>query len=278
MPFSISPADLDADIRAFHAARAARISDEKGWLSVIEKVWLSDGVYRIGAAPGSEIALPGDRAPVVLGTLTVRKGVVVLDVADGVDARARGERVSSLELRSDADLHPDDVVSGPFTLQLLRRGDAVALRVRDAASPARLAFTGIPSYRVDPAWRIVADLEPYAVEKEVVYQDGDGRPQPYRSPGVAVFEREGTRFRVEPVWENDRKRLFLLFGDATNRDETYGAGRFLYAPLPELGKVLLDFNKAFNPPCAFTPHATCPLPSPGNRLPLRIEAGEKRPS
>jgi uncharacterized protein (DUF1684 family) len=96
--------------------------------------------------------------------------------------------------------------------------------------------------------------------------------------GAAVFERSGVTCRLVPVFENDRKRLFVLFADRTNRDDTYGAGRFLYAPSPEAGRILLDFNKAFNPPCAFTPYAVCPLPPPENRLVLRVEAGEKRPA
>jgi uncharacterized protein (DUF1684 family) len=130
---------------------------------------------------------------------------------------------------------------------------------------------------VDPSWRVVGRLERYPAERQVVLEDGDGRPQNYTAPGLVVFERAGSTYRLEPVFESDRKRLFVLFSDETNAHETYGAGRFLYAPLPESDWVLLDFNKAFNPPCAFTPYAVCPLPAPENRLRVRVEAGEKLP-
>ncbi len=124
----------------------------------------------------------------------------------------------------------------------------------------------------------MADFEPFSAEREVILDDSEGQPQRYMAPGAAVFERSGVSCRLLPVFESDRKRLFVLFGDRTNRDDTYGAGRFVYAPAPEAGRILLDFNKAFNPPCAFTPYAVCPLAPPENRLAVRIEAGEKRPA
>jgi len=222
--------------------------------------------------------LPADRAPELVGTVTLENGAVRLDALPSAELYARGQPLSSLILRSDAETDPDDVILGSLTLQLIRRGDALAIRVRDAKSAARLGFPGIPAYPVDPEWRVVAAFEAFSSERELVFEDSDGRPQRYVSPGAAVFEIAGIRCRLLPVFESDRKRLFVLFADATNRDATYGAGRFLYAPLPEDGRILLDFNKAFNPPCAFTPYAVCPLPSAENRLTLRVEAGEKRPA
>ncbi|MET0594819.1 MAG: DUF1684 domain-containing protein, partial [Polyangiaceae bacterium] len=162
-------------------------------------------------------------------------------------------------------------------LQLLQRGAECARRVRDAKSEARRTFAGIPAYPIDPAFRIVARLEPFATPKELSLEDGDGRLQTYRAPGVAHFEKDGQSVTLLPFFEGGADKLFVLFSDLTSRDETYGAGRFLYAPPPEDGRVLLDFNKAFNPPCAFTPYAVCPIPPSENKLPIRIEAGEKRP-
>jgi len=278
-PFDISPAELEADISLFRRARIARLTSDKGWLTVIGKFWLAPGAHRIGAGAGSEILLPADRAPDDVGTITLDDGVVRLDANPQVELYARGERVRSMVLRSDAEPDPDDVVLGSLTLELIRRGDRLALRVRDAKSAARLSFPGIPAYPTDPTWRIVARLESASAEREVMFEDSDGEPQSYLSPGMAVFDKSGVSCRLWPVFENDRKRLFVLFSDLTNRDHhTYEGGRFLYAPLPEGGRILLDFNKAFNPPCAFTPYAVCPLPSDDNRLPLRVEAGEKRPA
>jgi uncharacterized protein (DUF1684 family) len=273
----ISAAELEEEVRSYRQARAARLTSKNGWLSLIDKVWLDEGVHRIGAADGSEIRLPEGKSPALVGMVERLGDVVTLRAAPGVELRARGEIVTSLVLRSDTVENPDVVTFGTFSFELLRRGDDFAFRVRDTESPMLRAFRGVPAYPVDPTWRVVARLERYPQEREVILEDGDGRPQPYTAPGIAAFERAGVTYRLEPVYESDRRRLFVLFSDRTNADETYGAGRFLYAPLPQSDRVVLDFNKAFNPPCAFTPHAVCPLPAPNNRLLLRVEAGEKRP-
>jgi uncharacterized protein (DUF1684 family) len=276
--FDISIDELTQEVTAYRLVRARRLTSERGWLTIIGKVWLSEGGNRMGSAAGSEILLPPERAPPFVGTVTLQGGVVRLVVDPSVEVLARGHRVTSLDLRSDADGQPDDIVIGSLTVQLLQRDDDFAIRVRDVNSPLRLSFAGVPAYPITPAWHIVARLEPYAADKQVIYEDSDGRRQVYLSPGLAVFEKDGITCRVEPVFESDRTRLFVLFADATNRDATYGAGRFLYVPLPERGRAVLDFNKAFNPPCAFTPFAACPVPPGGNRLPIRVEAGEMRPS
>jgi uncharacterized protein len=267
----------EADVQAYRRARLARLTGERGWLTLIDKVWLAEGQHTIGADVHSDIVLPKDRAPARVGTITLAAGTVRLQVDSGADVFARGERVSALDLRSDEGGAPDDVTLGSLTLQLLKRGDAFALRVRDAESVARRQFPGIPTYPIDPAWRVVARLEAYDAAKEMAIEDGDGRVQSYRCPGVVHFEKDGRRASLLPLFERRDERLFVLFSDLTSRDETYGAGRFLYAPPPQEGRVVLDFNKAFNPPCAFTPYAVCPLPPPQNKLALRIEAGEKRP-
>jgi uncharacterized protein (DUF1684 family) len=277
-PIEISDSDLEKEVRAYRQARNLRLSAEKGWLSIINKVWFGEGAHRIGSADGAEIAVPADKAPPHLATITREGDVVTLVAAPGVVLQARGEPTTSLVLRSDASPTPDIVTFGKLSFELLRRGDDFALRVRDIESPLRVAFGGVDAYAVDPSWRVVARLRRYEKEREVVLEDGDGRPQSYLAPGVAEFERHGEIHRLEPVYESDKKRLFLLFSDETNRDQTYGAGRFLYASLAVDDRIVLDFNKSFNPPCAFTPYAVCPLPAPENRLRVRVEAGEKRPA
>jgi uncharacterized protein (DUF1684 family) len=278
-PLTITREELESEVAAYRKARVERLTAARGWLTLVNKVWIGEGVHTIGADPKSDIALPEGRAPFRFGTVTVAAGRVRLDIeSNDAEVFARGERIRTLDLHSDAEGNPDDVTLGPLTLQLLRRGDDFAIRVRDAESAARRSFREIPAYPVDPAWRIVARLEPFATPKELSIEDGDGRLQSYRSPGTARFEKDGRAVTLLPLFENSDARLFVLFSDLTHRDETYGAGRFLYAPPPEDGRVLLDFNKAFNPPCAFTPYAVCPLPPPENKLALRVEAGEKRPT
>jgi uncharacterized protein (DUF1684 family) len=276
--FEITPEEHQAEVTAHRQARVARLTAEKGWLSLVNKVWLHEGAQKIGSAPGSEILLVEDRAPAEVGVITLKDGVVRFEASPTAEVHVRGARVDTIVMRSDAEKDPDELSIGSLAIELILRGDDLAIRVRDAKSPARTEFQGLRVYPIDPTWRIVARLERYASEKEVIYADGDGKPQRYLSPGVAHFEKGNHSVRLEPVYETDRKRLFILFSDPTNHDETYGAGRFLYAPLPVDDRIVLDFNKCFNPPCAFTPYAVCPLPSQENRIPMRVEAGEKLPA
>jgi uncharacterized protein len=275
--WTITREELEREIDAHRLARVARLTAERGWLTLVGKVWLHEGRHVIGADPGSDIVLPRDRSPARLGTVTLADGVVRLEVEAEVDAFAGGQRVRTLDLHANAG-PADDVTVGSITLQLVERRGEFALRIRDSESAVRRHFPGIPAYPVDPTWRLAARLDAFDVPREMAIEDGDGRPQTYLCPGIAHFERQGQAATLLPVFEHGDGRLFVIFSDLTNRDTTYGAGRFLYAPPPDAGHVLLDFNKAFNPPCAFTPYAVCPLPPPENKLLLRIEAGEKRPS
>lgn len=272
-----SAEEIAAEVRAYREARLGRLISPTGWLSLVAKAWLPEGTSRIGAAPDAEIWLDRPDTPAALGMVTRRGAEITFASAPGVEAWARGARVDSLVLRPDSDPAPDEVTVGTLRLELIRRGDDFALRVRDPASPARRAFSGLPAYDIDPRWWIDARFEARSTPATVELEDSDGRPQTYHSPGDALFEVDGVTGRLQLLLEGDGRRLFVLFGDATNRDETYGAGRFLYAPLPVDGRVILDFNKAFSPPCAFTSFAACPMPPSANRLPFRIPAGEKRP-
>jgi len=275
--FRITPEVLEREVRAFREARVARLTGPAGWLSLVNKTWIGEGATTMGADPGCDIVLPAGRAPERVGTFTRAGFVVRFETAPGVVVTSADEAITSVTMRSDAEPDPHRLVVGPFIVELIRRGDDVAVRVRDPDSPARRDFAGVPCYDVNPAFWIPARFE--ADTDSITFEliDSDGRPQHARSVGLALFEVAGTPCRLRLFDEDQGRRLFVLFADATNRDETYGAGRFLYAPVPTAGRVVLDFNKSFNPPCAFTAFASCPLPPPENRLPLRIEAGEKRP-
>jgi len=274
----ISPDELRAEVRAYREARLARLTAGTGWLALINKTWLREGVQTVGSAPDSDILLPADRAPARLGTFTRAGTQVEFAPAASVAATARGAAVTSpLVVRSDAEPQPDSIAVGSLRFELIQRAGDLAIRVRDVESTAARSFPGIPCFDIDPAARIVARFEPGTPPRTFDIPDSDGRVQTFVSPGVAVFTIDGVACRLN-LFPEGQSRLFVLFGDATNRTETYGAGRFLYAPLPANGRVVLDFNKAFNPPCAFTPLAACPLPPAENRLPVRIAAGEKRPA
>jgi uncharacterized protein len=279
-----SSAEHEQEILSWRATRLARLTAPESWLSIVAKLPLPPGEYRVGSDPTCEVVLPAGKAPAALGRLVHSAGQVSFVPEPGVQVGLRRalarttEAISgSVALTSDHTGEADRVVLDTLVLEIVQRGESFAVRVRDIDNPARREFAGLDYYAIRSEWRVQADLVPYQPEKtiELLYETGETKA--YRSPGAAVFEWQGTTYRVDPVLESEPARLFVLFGDQTNRDQTYGAGRFLYAPLPRDGKVLLDFNQAFSPPCAFTQHATCPLPPPQNRLALRVEAGEKRP-
>lgn len=281
---AFDPDQHQQEVLAWRAARVRRLTEADSWLSLIGKHWLTERESSVGSDPGASIVLPRDRVPPQLGTF-VRDGDgvrfepaagVALTLRDGQNATERALEGPML-LRTDAHGAPDRLQLGSVSLEVMERAGEFAVRTRDTESPARRHFPGIDYFPIDPSWRVVAKLERYEPEKviELAYETGTSEAQ--RCPYAAVFERDGVTYRVDPVIDGSRPRLFYLFWDLTCRDESYGASRFLYAPLPKGDHVVLDFNQAFSPPCAFTPYAACPLPPLQNRLAVRIEAGEKKP-
>lgn len=248
-----------AEWEDWKAARLARLRAERGWLSGTGLHWLEPGETRIPGLPG---------------TFTLRDGRVELAAAREDGYALPGGSVERRVLASDAEAIPDllSLGSGRF-LQLLVRGDRRALRTWDAAAPARRDFPGIETFPFDPAWIVEARWEPFHPPRRVVVQDVVGIDSEKEVPGRAVFAKGGQELALEPT--TDGAGLAFVFRDATAGEETYGSGRFLSAAAPRDGKVILDFNRAFNPPCAFTPFATCPLPRPENVLPVPVTAGER---
>jgi uncharacterized protein (DUF1684 family) len=171
---------------------------------------------------------------------------------------------------------PTIVQMGSVRFNVIRRGDRYGLRVKDAEAQARTHFQGLEYYPIDPKWRVEARYEAYHPPKKVPITDVTGMTSESISPGAIVFEVEGEEYRLDPIIEEGSTDYFIIFRDATSKDTTYPAGRYLYAAPPKDGRMIVDFNKAYNPPCAFSDYATCPLPPNQNRLPFRIEAGEKK--
>jgi uncharacterized protein (DUF1684 family) len=187
-----------------------------------------------------------------------------------------GKPAKDSELHTDAQgNNPDKLHMGSLTMTIISRGDKLGVRVKDKESKARKEFKGLSYYPIDPKLRIVADFIPYTPPKQSPIPTVLGTTVQEPSPGRAEFMLDGKKLSLEPVIEN-ADTLFFIFKDSTAGHETYGAGRFLYTDNPHDGKVVIDFNKAENPPCAFTPYATCPLPPPQNRLAIPIRAGEKK--
>jgi uncharacterized protein (DUF1684 family) len=254
-----APEDPAASWREWRARREERLRAPEGWLALVGLHWLAEGDNRVPGLPG---------------LFVLRGGEVTLEAAKGDGYQLDGVTVAQRALLSDAAPRPDRLRVGTRTVQVIVRAGAVALRVWDRTSPSLRTFHGLSAFPYDPRLRVEARWEAYPQPREVEQPSAAGPPQRAMAPGRAHFTLDGQEWSLEPTEDDDA--LLFVFKDATAPKETYGAGRFLVAELPRDGKVLLDFNRAFNPPCAFTPYATCPLPERQNVLPVRIAAGERK--
>jgi uncharacterized protein len=268
----------ETEIQAWRATREAGLKKEGGWLSVAGLFWLKDGPNRFGAGADNDVVLPEGSAPAHAGSFDLRGGKIVLRLDANVAATVAGQAVvGARELSPDTAGSPDVVQLGRLSLHVIERGDRFAIRLKDPETAARKHFTGLSWFEVVPAARVRARFVPYDKPKAIRVPNILGQSEEMPSPGYCSFPWEGKEVRLEGVFEEaDAKELFFIFRDETSGKETYPAGRFLYSELPTDGEVILDFNKAHNPPCAFTAFATCPLPPPQNWMPVAVTAGEKR--
>ncbi|HET8714341.1 MAG TPA: DUF1684 domain-containing protein, partial [Holophagaceae bacterium] len=245
-----------------------------GWLSVAGLDWLAPGANAIGSAPDAALRLPA-KAPARVGTLTWAEGKVHFQAAPGVTPTLGGKPFLS------GDLTPDDPAStlslGDLRFGVIARGRRMGLRLRDLHSETFGRFKGIPAYAPDPAYRVVARFEPYTPMKDAHIATVIGTPMDAKIPGRVTFTLRGKTMSLEPVLDDDGATFFFIFRDGTTGHGSYPAGRFLYAAPPKNGQLVIDFNRAENPPCAFTLYATCPMAPPQNTLPVAVEAGEQDP-
>lgn len=263
------------EIQDWRKAREARLAAEGGWLTVIGLDWLEEGDNRFGSGPGHPVKFPDGKGPATAGVLRLAKGVVTVlpDPAAGItlDGQPLAERV----LRTDADGKPDVLRLGSLAFHVIKRGDRFGVRLKDADAEARRTFKGVPAFPVQESAKVLGTFVPYDPPKAIAIPNVLGAVERMPCPGRVEFRFGGRKLSLEPVLEPGSKELFFIFRDATSGRQTYPAGRFLYAEPAKDGKVLLDFNKAVNPPCAFTAFATCPLPPRQNWLPVAVRAGEK---
>ncbi|HYV47074.1 MAG TPA: DUF1684 domain-containing protein [Myxococcaceae bacterium] len=260
------PADLEAQTNAWHEKRLKNLTSDDGWLTLVGLQWLEEG--------DQPLQLPAP-APQPSGTVTRHGDQVSFAPAPGVQATLGGQPFKGGPIPTDEG--PKAVLQvGRLHFYAIKRGERLGIRMKDPEAEARKKFHGIPRYPVSAAYRVEARWEPLAAPKKIPVPTVLGTVDEMTAPGVAVFTLQGKELRLMPVIEEGEDQLFFIFADETNKTDTYGAGRFLYARMPQDGKVVLDFNRAYNPPCAFSHFATCPLPPRENRLPTRVEAGEKR--
>ena len=264
-----------SEIQAWRDRREASLKADGGWLSVAGLFWLKEGPNRFGTDPKADIVLPAGSAPPRAGVFELAAGKVTVTFEREAEAALEGQPVTRAEVRPDSSGSPDVISLGRLTLLLIERGGRLGIRLKDRQSPFRKDFTGLHWFDVKEEYRVSARYVSYAEPKPIKVPNILGQSEAMPSLGYAVFERDGQEIRLEGVLEEkDAKQLFFIFRDQTSGKETYPAGRFFYADMPKDGRIVLDFNKAYNPPCAFTPYATCPLPPPQNWMPVRIEAGE----
>lgn len=262
-----------AAIERWRAAREVALRADDGWLTVVGLFWLRPGLNRVGTDPSNDIVLPDGSAPARLGVFEFSDGRTVFQAEPGTRVTSADAIIERLEMPYGA--NPTQVAINDLTMFVIRRGERYGIRLRDRNSKAREMFAGLRYFPIDPAYRVTAAFVAYPEPKKLPIPNVLGDTPEMMSPGYVEFSLDGQALRLEPVYEGDSPReLFFIFGDQTNGTETYPAGRFLYTDLPLNGKVELDFNKAQNPPCAFTAFATCPLPPKQNRLPIRVRAGE----
>jgi len=263
-------------IEKWRVEHEAELKSENGWLTVAGLFWLKDGVNTIGAGSGFDIELTENFKQGKFGEINFQSGTARLKVENGVEALTDGKTISEIELLSDEKGKPNVIQTGSQTFYLIKRENRFGIRLKDKNSKERVNFTGLKWFPINKKNKVVADFEAFDTPKEILIPNVLGGNFKMKSPGILRFKLNGKKYALEPVLEEVTARLFIIFRDLTYKIETYGAGRFLYAEKAENGKVILDFNRAENPPCAYTPFATCPLPPPQNRLTAKIKAGEKR--
>jgi len=280
-----SAATWRASLLTWRAELAKELQQANGWLTLIGLEWLKPGDNTFGSAPGNNFVVKAPTAA-YLGVVQLNdKGLELLPPHGGypkgllVDGRLPENPQT---LGSDDSEHPSKITTGTVTITIIHRSERYGLRIKDSKAPARTQFHGLRWYPPDETYRVQAKWIPYNPPHQVAIPTILGTEVKSDVPGAAEFTLDGKMLRLEPILESpDEKELFFILRDTTSTTETYGAGRFLYTPLPdhglaEPGELILDFNRAQNPPCAYTPYATCPLPPPQNRLPIAIPAGQQR--
>lgn len=272
----IEPAAHHAEIEAWRAERTERLTQPDGWPSLVALHWLEDAEETFGSSPEAELVLPGDDAT-VWGRFVIDGGdgrrAVRVEASPEAGVTHEGEPVESLRLTADVDGEPTVLERGSVQLYLIERVGQLAIRAKDLAWLEKHGEPHIESFPIDPAYRVEARFIPYDPPKKIPVANIVGQLDELDSSGAVEFEVNGETYRLDSLYDPDN--MFLIVGDKTNGETTYGAGRYMYAGPVVDGKVTLDFNKLYNPPCVFTEFATCELPPQQNKLAVALPVGEK---
>ncbi len=262
------------EIEDWHSRRVNSLKSPTGWLNLAGLYWLKVGINTFGSDPVNDFVFPSGTVPARAGSFLLRNSSVTMELTPDVEVT-----LDSVPVRSAVIYYADSAYypvlrHGSLQWFIIRRDNALGLRLRDIESKAVQEFKGIERFPVNPEWRLQARLEVPAVPRTLSITNIVGQTYQQASPGTAVFEVNGEEYRLNAL-DGGPEELYLIYGDATNGTLTYPSGRYLYIPRPDsTGRTVIDFNKAYNPPCAFTDFATCPLPPEQNVLPIEVRAGE----
>jgi hypothetical protein len=270
---TLTPSAHEEQIGEWRKSRHERLSSEDGWLTLVGLEWLSEGENRVGSSPGSTIRIPG--GPADWGTIYLEGDNLRFVPAPDSGVLVNGEPASEVRLLADSQGEPTVVSSDNLSFYVIFR-ESYALRIKDSKAAALQEFDGVDNYEFKPDWRYEARFIPAEDGQTIEIANVLGQLSQTPVYGYAEFERDGNTYRLLGLGAEDSESVWFLFADRTSGRETYGAGRYLYSDgLPVDGRLVIDFNKAYNPPCAFSEYATCPLTPQQNRLDLAVTAGEK---
>lgn len=271
----ISVKDFERRNMQWRDRRLERLTEPYGWLSLIGLEMLEpDSSVRVGAGRDNDVIVP--RGPARWGMLHVdaRGRTAEFEVAAGAGVIIDGRETARAPMRLGGDAEPTRVEAAGIRMHLVDPGGRLGLRIRDPQAPSREGFAGLDYFPLDPGWCIEAEFIAHPEGTTIQVANVMGQLVDEPNPGRVRFTRDGKTITLEAVQADDE--LFFIFADRTSGSETYGLGRFLYSDLPEDGRVILDFNQAYNPPCAFNAYTTCSLPPQQNRIDTWVRAGEKK--
>ena len=261
------------EIKAWKINRVENLKSENGWLNVSGLYWLEEGENSFGSASDNKIFFP-ENAPDYCGIIIKKDDKILIEVNSDAGITTNGELLTDMELLTDKSGSPSIMKWKSFAWFIIKRESGYAIRLRDFNNPRINKLDSIPTYPVSMEWKKEAQYIAFDTPKKVEVANMVGSVDIYEAPGKIIFRHDRKNFELLVFKAGEG--FFIIIGDQTSALETYAAGRYLYTEAPdETGKVILDFNKAYNPPCAFTAFATCPLPPPDNRLDIAITAGEK---
>lgn len=264
------------EVDDWHARRLTSLTKPDSWLSLAGLFWLKEGENSFGGSDLNRIKFPPDKAPAEMGQFFLREGVVSVQVKNGISVFHDDKIVKTMTMVNDSEGAATILTYGSLSWYIIKRGEKLGIRLKDSENRQLKNFSGIDRFPVNPKWKIIAKFEEYETPHTIEIPNILGTVSDDPSPGKLRFELDGQSYSLDPIADPDDKRWFIIFSDQTSGEETYGAGRFLYIDAPTEDRIaIIDFNKAYNPPCAFTPFAICQLPPEQNHLALRVTAGEK---